>query len=277
MEHQKQAATGPIQLLLAQYYRGLIDNGHSLPSLGDIGFKCSSQADEDGILLFLFAIIGTGSKTCIEMCAGDGRECNTANLILNHGWTGLLVDGSEHNVKSGQQYYGHLPQTYIYPPKFVQSWLTLGNVNQVIEDHGFTGEVDLLSIDVDGVDYWLWDAINVVTPRVVVVEYQDILGPNLSLTVPYSDEFSAKSFPTTEGLPNFAGASLTAFVRLGRSKGYRLVGVNRYGYNAFFIRKDLAPRTLPEIDVQTCFHHPKVQWGMKHRYPLVKDLPWVVV
>jgi hypothetical protein len=271
---QPDAAT---QIQLAVTYRRLVDEGRPLPRISDVGFKCCSQTDEDGILLFLFAVLGATEKLSVEICAGNGIECNSANLILNHGWHGLLVDGDPALVEQGQAFYRQSPQTYVYPPKFVCAWVKRSTVNDLVSTNGFRGEIDLLSLDLDGIDYWIWEALTAVTPRVVVLEYQDILGPDRNWTVPYADDFSAKSYPMTDGMPNFAGASLGAFVKLGRRKGYRLVGTNRYGYNAFFIRNGLGDNVLPEIDVKECFTHPKVIQGMRERFPTVKDLPWVEV
>jgi hypothetical protein len=263
------------QIQLQLVYRRMVDEGRSLPSIG--GVQAYSQADEDGILLVLFSVLGASTKLCVEICAGDGAECNTANLILNHGWHGLLVDGNPKLVEAGRRFYSKARQTYPYPPRFVCSWVTRAGVNGLLTSNGFDGEIDLLSIDLDGVDYWIWEAIEAVTPRVVVVEYQDILGPERAWTVPYSDEFSSASYPKTEGMPNFAGASLAAFVKLGRRKGYRLVGVNRYGYNAFFVRNGLADDLIREVEARECFGHPKVVWGMRERFPTVRDFPWVEV
>ena len=268
-------AATQIGLFLA--YRQLVDEGRTLPRIADIGFQCHSQTDEDGILLFLFSILGVSKKLCVEICAGDGIECNSANLILNHGWHGLLVDGNKELVEQGRRFYRHSPQTCIFPPTFVNSWLTRQGVNELITSNGFSGEIDLLSLDLDGIDYWIWEAIEAVTPRVVVVEYQDILGPDRNWTVPYADNFSASAYPKTDGMPDFAGASLGAFAKLGRRKGYRLVCVNRYGFNAFFVKNGLGEELLPEIAVGQCFGHPKVIWGMRERFPAVKDLPWVEV
>jgi hypothetical protein len=265
------------QLLLQMTYRALKEAGGALPDLGQVGFKVFSQTDEDGILLYIFSIIGATTNKSVEICAGDGIECNTANLIINHGWHGLLVDGKETAVKSGLEFYKRNPHTYVYPPKFAHAWITRDSVNEVINKNGFEGEIDLLSIDMDGVDYWIWDAINCIQPRVVIVEYQDIIGPDKALTVPYSETFNAYDHPTTFGMPNFCGASLPAFVKLAKTKGYRLVGCNRYGYNAFFIKKSLGEKEIPEIDMRRCFRHPKALWGMKERFPTVKDFPWVEV
>ena len=227
------------QIQLKLYYRSLLGTGR-LPTLDEVGFKVLSQADEDGILLYIFllyifALIGAPTKTSVELCAGSGIECNTSNLFIHHGWSGLLIDGDRQMVRDGQDFYRRNRHTCVYPPTFVHSWITRDNVNQVLVDSGFAGEIDLLSLDMDGVDYWIWDAMTEIRPRVVVLEYQDILGPDRAVTVPYADDFNAWVHPTTRDMPNFCGASLSAFVKLGRRKGYRLVGCNRYGYNAFFV------------------------------------------
>lgn len=265
------------QLQLKLFYRNFAESGNALPGLSEVGFKAFSQTDEDGILLYIFSIIGTVNRKSVEVCAGNGIECNTANLIINHGWHGLLVDGNELLVKQGQDFYRKNPHTYVFPPKFVHAWITRDNINRVIRDNGFEGEIDLLSVDMDGVDYWIWEAIEAIEPRVVVVEYQDIIGPDKALTVPYSENFNAYEHPTTLGIPNFCGASLPAFTKLAKTKGYRLVGSNRYGYNAFFIKNPFGESKIPEIPIKDCFKHPKVIWGIKERFPTVEDFPWVEV
>jgi hypothetical protein len=265
------------QILLQLEYRRLVEEEKRLPKLNEVGFKVYSQSDEDGILLFLFSIIGVTSKKCVEICAGDGIECNTANLILNHGWHALLVDGNQQNVDRGNKFYETSEQTYVYPPQFVCSWVTRENVNQLLKSNGFSGEIDLLSVDMDGVDYWIWDAIEEISPRVVVLEYQDILGPDRACTVPYSPNFQASAYTIKQHLPNYCGASLLAFTKLARRKGYRLIGTNRYGYNAFFILAGLAEDLLPTIEVKDCFSHPKVIAGMRDRFPVIENHPWVEV
>ena len=157
------------------------ESGSDLPDLRQLGFKVFSQTDEDGILLYIFSIIGTATKKSVEICAGDGIECNTANLIINHGWHGLLVDGNSALVKKGIAFYRNHPQTIVYPPTFVHSWITRDNINDILNKNGFKGEIDLLSLDMDGVDFWIWQAINIIEPRVVVVEYQDIIRPRESI------------------------------------------------------------------------------------------------
>ena len=267
-------ASKAAQLQLAQTWRSLRDQGLPLPGIRDVEFRACSQNSEDGILLYLFSLLGATSRTCIEICAGDGIECNSANLILNHGWTGLLVDGQEALVQRGRKFYASHPDTFSFPPKFAHAWVDRETVNDLISSHGFAGEVDLLSLDLDGVDYWIWDAIEVIRPRVVAAETQCIWGAERSVTVPYKRDFQS---PLIQGFGVYSGASLPAFVSLAARKGYRLVGTQSLGFNAFFVRNDVGADLLPEVSAATCLDRPFVRWAMKELLPLVKDREWVDV
>ncbi len=263
-----------IQILLSLQYKELLSREDRLPSLDDVQFRTYSENGEDGILWYIFSLIGTTNKRVIEICAGDGVQCNAANLIINHGWIGLLFDGDKRNIDKGRAFYARCRETQNWPPKLVHAWLTTENINDLIEQNGFVDSIDLLSLDMDGVDYWILDAIDCIQPRVIVLEYQDILGPKRSVTVPYKSDFVA-TFSAFG--PDYCGASLAAFVKLGKQKGYRLVGCERLGYNAFFLRDDVGIDVFPEIPVDQCFIHPRVQFGMKSRFPLVDRLEWVEV
>jgi hypothetical protein len=124
--------------------------------------------------------------------------------------------------------------------------VTRENINDLVSSHGFAGEIDLLSIDIDGIDYWVWEQLTSCRPRVVIVEYNPFLGADRSVTIPYDPEFDRHRFD----VPRFAyyGASLRALVKLGARKGYRLVLVEPRGVNAFFVREDLAA-AVPALDV----------------------------
>ena len=272
--HKTSPASKAAQLQLAQAWRSLRHQGLPLPSLADVEFRACSQNSEDGILLYLFSLIGTTSRTLLEICAGDGIECNSANLILNHGWTGLLVDGDVSRVQRGRKFYATHPDTFSFPPKFAHAWVDRETVNDLISSHGYTGEVDLLSLDLDGVDYWIWDAIEVVRPRVVVAETQCIWGAERSVTVPYRRDFRA---PLIRGFGVYSGASLPAFVSLAARKGYRLIGTQSLGFNAFFVRNDVGADLLPEVSAASCLDRPFVRWAMQELLPLVKDKEWVEV
>jgi hypothetical protein len=262
------------QLLLIQNYQALAAAGKPLPSFAEVEFRAFSQNGEDGILLFLFALLGSGGRRSVEICGGEGRECNSANLIINHGWQGLLFDGNLENIRRGQAFYANHPDTFTFPPRLVHSWITRENINQLVQDNGFTGEIDLLSLDIDGNDYWIWEALTVVQPRVVVAETQCIWGNDRAVTVPYDPQFRA-GFVNHFGV--YSGASLPAFIRLAARKGYRFVGLQRLGFNAFFVRDDLGRELFPAADPVRALDVPFVRWAQHNLLPLVKDKPWVEV
>lgn len=268
------SVTKPDQIMLMLRYREIFQAYRSVLGFRDVGFRAFSQTDEDGILLYLLSLTGMPTRKCIEICAGDGIECNTANLLVNHGYDGLLVDGIKENVEFGSRFYRELRDTVVWPPIFMHQWVKTNNVNSLIRDAGFEGEVDVFSLDMDGVDYWIWKAIKQVSPRIVVLEYYDLWGSERAVTVPYSDQFNAVWF---EGYPGYAGASLPAFVKLGRQKDYRLVGCNQYGYNAFFLRNDVGMAVFPEVPVEQCLAHPKNQHRRKERLEKAMRFPWVEV
>ncbi|HEY4365731.1 MAG TPA: hypothetical protein VGN07_00735 [Steroidobacteraceae bacterium] len=256
------------QKVLMHQYRLLAaqDNGW-LPSFKDVGFRKYSQFEEDGILLCLFALIPPINRKCVEICAGHGRECNTANLIINHGWWGYLFDGNERNVTAGQAFFAHHPDTFLHPPRFTRAWITAENVNDQISRCGVSGPIDLLSLDIDGMDYWVWKAIAVIEPQVVVCETHNPIPPDRALTVPYDPEFVFES-------QDYRGASLAAMCKLGREKGYRLVGTHRFGFNAFFVRDGVGEAFFPEVDVASCVDDPFSELARTQRWPRAKQFGW---
>ena len=273
VEQQSPHVDRGTQILLGLKYCELAGQGVGC-AFDDIEFRNYSQNGEDGILWYVFSVIGTTNKMCVEICAGAGQQCNTTNLIINHGWTGMLFDGVEENVSRGRAFFASHPDTFIHPPQFVHSWITAENIDSLIGSNGFRGEIDLLSLDIDGVDYWIWNAIEVVAPRVVIAEVQTIWGNERSVTVPYSPDFRADFF---KGLGIYSGASLPAFVKLAKSKNYRLVGCQRYGFNAIFLRNDVGQREFPEVSAGDCFNHPFAKWAYEELRPKVADKEWLEV
>ncbi len=241
-----------------------------MPELGDVEFRSYSQNGEDGILLYLFSLLGHGGRRAVEVCASDGIQCNSANLIINHGWVGLLLDGDGKALERGRKFYRRCPTTATFPPKLVEAWITVENINSLLKEHDYTGEIDLFSLDMDGIDYWVWKAIDVISPRVIVLEYNSPMGPHRSVTVPYREDFQ----PAGGG---HAGATLPAFVKLGHEKGYRLIGCQRYGFNAFFLRNDVGADLFREVPVEDCFHHPHAHWCMEFGRRSLAQLEWVEV
>src|SRR4051812_23691958 len=208
-----------LQLLLGMQYADRLESGKALPSFADTQFRTFSQNGEDGILHYIFSLIGHGGRRCVEICAADGIECNSANLIINHGWRGLLVEGRAEYVRRGIALYNVLADTFIHPPAFVHAWVTPANVNDLIRREGFAGDVDLLSLDLDGIDYWVWQSIDCIRPRVVIAEYNGLWSAAHAVTIPNDPHFQMDF----SRVPFYHGASLAALVKLGREKGYRLV------------------------------------------------------
>ncbi len=252
-------ASQSTQVLLTMLYRDRAERGRPLPSFDDVEFRVHSQNGEDGILLYIFALIGASNKKCVEICAGDGVQCNTANLIINHGWRGLLVDGDAGLVQSAKEFYFHNRSTSWLPPRIVRAWVTVESIDMLLDSCGFAGDIDLLSLDLDGVDYWIWKAMESARPRVVVAEYNWTWGPTESMTVPYKADFTMPP----NAPPSYFGASLSALTKLARTKGLRLVGTQRWGFNAFFVQDGLAEDLLPEISPQDCFDSPVMRMAWK--------------
>jgi hypothetical protein len=268
------AASKVAQLVLLNQYRELAARGGPPLPFQDVEFRAFSQNGEDGLLLYVFGLIGMGQRKCLEICAGDGVECNTANLIINHGWNGLLFEGNETLVARGRSFYARLGDSFCLPPKFVHAWVAREDINEKVRANGFEGPIDLLSLDVDGVDYWIWEALEVVRPRVVIAEIQCVWGADRAVTVPYAPDFRTRFI---DGFAVYSGASLPAFVKLARRKGYRLVGVQRLGFNAIFVENGVGEDLLPEVDVESCVQLPFVQWARRDLLAKVKDLEWVEV
>lgn len=118
------------------------------------------------------------------------------------------------------------------------------NINELLVNGGMVGEVGLLSIDIDGNDYWVWKSIDVVNPCIVVIEYNAVFGDLNALTVPYRSDFN-RTLAHHSNL--YFGASLPALIELGKQKSYTFIGTNKNGSNAFFIRDDLAPQITTAI------------------------------
>ncbi|MGX5173623.1 hypothetical protein ACUR5C_06315 [Aliikangiella sp. IMCC44653] len=240
--------------------------------LYNIGYKVYSQHEEDGILSYLFAKIGTTNKTCVELCAGNGMESNTANLLINFHWNGLLIDGNKTNTKKAELFYRLHENTCIYPPKIINTWVTKDNINTIIKSNKIEGVIDLLSLDIDGNDYHIMKAINTITARVIVLEFNHLLGPKASLTIPYNEKFVAEF--SADGA-DYSGASLAAFIKLLNKKNYAFIGTNRFATNAFFVLKsELNHEVCEEKDIEKYFTHPRAIYGMTERFAKIKDKPW---
>jgi len=217
------------QAALVPSWRALLQSGQILP-FDTVGFQTYSENEEDGILLYIFTVAGTTNKIVVEISSQDGRICMASNLIIHHRWCGFLFDGDSSFVTNGRQFFGRHPATRSFPPTFEARWFDRDNVNSMLAELNVPSEIDLLSLDVDGNDLYLWDALSVTRPRVLVCEFNNIVPSDRSATIPYRPDFRWQKLPNEHQF--FRSPSLLAFTRVSRTKGYRLVGCNALGYNA---------------------------------------------
>jgi hypothetical protein len=173
-------------------------------------------------------------------------ESNTRFLLVNNNWSGLVIDGSQeyiHYIKRDRIYWQ-------YNLKAECGFITRDNINGLFRKNGVEGEIGLLSVDIDGNDYWVWEAIDSVNPAIVIVEYNARFGPDKAVTIPYDEKFVRSQ---AHHSLIYYGASLKALCLLGDRKGYALVGCNSAGNNAFFVRRDLMVPPLRELSAAEGF------------------------
>ncbi|WP_102275729.1 FkbM family methyltransferase [Cytobacillus massiliigabonensis] len=211
--------------------------------------KIQSQNGEDGILEEIFNRIGTTNKFFVEFGVEEGLECNTSYLSMYKNWGGLLIEGSP-------DYYARLVNNYqsrgLNKVLFSYNLVTVENINLIFNQNNVPAEFDLLSIDIDGNDYWIWKELSNYKPRVVVIEYNYAYPPPRKWVMVYNPSHNWNG-------TDYFGASLTSLTELGKQMGYSLLGTDFSGVNAFFIRNDLLqqsgfPEKTPE-DAYNSFKH----------------------
>jgi Leucine-rich repeat (LRR) protein len=213
----------------------LIENLHKNPKydnpkkLNRYEFKVFSQAGEDGIISEIFNRIGTTNKFFVEFGVGNGLENNSAYLLVK-GWQSYWIEGSERFCKSIRQSFEDLIADQQLTLK--NTFITAANIEDLFREGNVPTELDLLSIDIDGNDYWVWQAITNYRPRVVILEYNAIYPPESSWVMQYNPSHQWK-------YNSHMGSSLKALEKLGDQKGYKLVACSFSGVNAFFVREDL--------------------------------------
>ncbi|GAC1617546.1 MAG: hypothetical protein PVS2B2_22130 [Candidatus Acidiferrum sp.] len=197
-----------------------------------VGFKVFSQWDEDGIIQYLIHKLPITSKTFIEFGVENYEESNTRFLLMNDHWQGMVLDAHEADLRYIEKDNIH----WQYDLQVKRGWITRENIDALLRKSSFGEDLGLLSIDIDGNDYWIWESLEAYRPRIVIVEYNSVFGLS-TVAVPYDEKF-ARSSAHYSNL--YYGASLGALQLLGRKKGYVLLGSNVWGHNAFFARADIA-------------------------------------
>ncbi|ACV63600.1 conserved hypothetical protein [Desulfofarcimen acetoxidans DSM 771] len=220
-------------MLLAKLHIQKIREVSNIKSLKDVEFKVFSQWGEDGIIQYILSKIPIENEIFIEFGVENYTESNTRFLLINDNWKGLVIDGNPKHI----EYIKKDPIYWQYSLTAICEFITRENINDVIALAGISGDIGLLSIDIDGNDYWVWSIIDVISPRIVICEYNSVLGSDYAITVPYDPHFIA-AHAHYSGM--YLGCSLPALCKLADSKGYNFIGSNSSGCNAFFIRKDLS-------------------------------------
>jgi hypothetical protein len=222
--------------------------------LDSFGYKVYSQNDEDGIIEEIFNRIGLTNKKFVEFGIQNGLESN-GHFLLHKGWSGLWIDGSKKYVDEARFLFkkpledGRLT--------ILNAFITTANINPLIGEAGnTTGEIDLLSIDIDGNDYWVWEAINCVQPRVVVIEYNAKFPPQHEWIIKYDEHH-------IWDLDDEHGASLKSLELLGERLGFQLVGTNYNGVNAFFVKKEEVKELFPKPATAENLYNP-VRWRIQY-------------
>jgi len=223
--------------------------------------KIYSQNGEDGILEFIFSKIGTTNKFSVEFGVGNGFECNTVHLLEKKGWAGLMMDygadqdiqwkdvlkkawsskniGISKNIKKYAKFSKKIikrkERSIHFKLDIKNERITAENIENLFQKYQVPTNFDLLSIDIDYNDFWVWKAITKFHPRVLVIEFNSSVPPTESKVVPYDADAQWDG-------TNYFGASLLALKNLGLEKNYTLLGCDNNGINAFFCRSDLVSK-----------------------------------
>lgn len=207
----------------------------TLQSLHDAEFRVFSQFGEDGIIEWLVSKLTDIPPSFVEFGVEDYSEASSRFLLRHRNWRGLIMDGSAQNIETAR----NDPRFWENDLTAVQAFIDRDNINEIIRGNGFAGELGLLSIDIDGNDYWVWQSINAVRPWLVLIEYNATFGDRRPLVVPYDPLFERTRAHSSN---LYWGSGIAALVRLGAELGYELLGTNLAGHNAFFARSDVARR-----------------------------------
>lgn len=239
-------------------------------------YKVFSQYGDDGIIQFLVDYLDIINKTFVEFGVENYLEANTRYLLIENNWKGLIIDGSKKNIDFVKQDNIHWRQDLTALSNFV----TKENINTLLASNGFQGEIGLLHVDIDGNDYWVWNAINVVDPIILILEYNSLFGDDNTWTIPYAPNFVR----TNAHYSNlYYGTSLSSLVILSEKRDYIFIGCNSAGNNAFFVKKKYAKalksKTAKEGYVKSMFRESRDERGKltffnkEQQFELIKGLP----
>ena len=202
--------------LTAKCFSTAVKN-RKIDTLEEVEFRVFSQWGEDGIIQWLINNTVLDKKIFVEFGVEDYVESNTRFLLMNNNWAGLVIDGSEENVKKIRQWDDY----WKYDLRAVSRFITRDNINSIISENGIEGDIGILSVDIDGIDYWVLDSISCIRPRILICEYNNIFGADKKVTVPYDEKF----FRTDKHFSNlYWGCSLGALCDWAERNGFYYMG-----------------------------------------------------
>lgn len=253
-------------------------NNQKIPSrIEDIEFKVFSQFGDDGIIQYLInrLDIDRDYHNFIEFGVENYEESNTKFLLFNNNWSGLIMDSSDENIN----YIKNSNYFWKYDLEAKSCFVNKSNINHLINDSKIDKKkIGLLSIDIDGNDYWVWRELNVIDPLIVIIEYNSVFGFSEKISIPYKSDFSRNKAHHSN---LFWGASLEALKFLGQQKGYEFFCTNSSGNNAYFIKKELFNKVdlkLKKNSYQSKFRESRDKKGKKtfihykNRLEIIKNL-----
>ena len=202
-------------------------------------FSVFSQNGEDGVLDFLIERIPQIERSFLEIGTDDYSECNTRFLARHRHWSGVFVDGNRKRVEIFEREARRWELDVTPVAKFVRP----DNIESLIAESGLGTSFGLLSLDIDGNDYWVLDAMKEARPAIIVVEYNSLFGPTADVSVPFHADFQRTKAHHSNLI---FGVSLEAATRLLRGRGYALVHCESAGVNAFYVRSELLPSGISE-------------------------------
>ena len=232
-----------------------LNNNKKIKNLSETEFKVFSQWGEDGIIDYLIEnLFLKNDHIFIEIGVENYLESNTRYLLIKRNWRGLLIEKSQEDVefiKKDSIYWKH-------DLTVLNAFVTKKNINELILENINSKNIGLLSIDIDGNDYWIWEALNSITPCIVVIEYSSRFGKDNSEVIPkiYDEQFERVKYHYSNIV---YGASLKALIELADKKNYFFAGSNSAGTNAFFIRKDLQNEKIKPVSLEEGFVQSKIR------------------
>ena len=207
-------------------------NLDKIKSFDQISYKVFSQNGEDGILQYLFKSLELNYIKFVEIGTEDYSESNTRYIFETMRCEGLIIDplkNLENLVKK------NVSKFWRNNLVIINTFVTPDNINSLLDENKYNSNIDLFSLDIDGIDYWIIKKIKKNISKIFIAEYNPFFGPELEITVPNINNFHRTSYHYS----NLCwGVSLKSLIKIMIEKNYTFVGSNDLRNNAFFVSND---------------------------------------